>query len=160
MGKFAFQLILFPPYLMREVSVEFYTYCSKIVAFFLSFCCYWYWFLSSFLFTGVEQQYAGVPMSILVEQGYGVGDVVSLLWFKRSLPHYCSRFIEVIHNLSIHLVVNLLNFRDLSISSAIVIVFLKLDLVVCGWLDLTDLHHDVCWSWSLCFWCPQLDRDC
>lgn len=44
---------------------------------------------------GVEQQYAGVPMSILVEQGYGVGDVVSLLWFKRSLPHYCSRFIEI-----------------------------------------------------------------
>ncbi|WMV31330.1 hypothetical protein MTR67_024715 [Solanum verrucosum] len=44
---------------------------------------------------GVEQRYAGVPMSTLVEQGYGVGDVVSLLWFKRTLPRYCSRFIEI-----------------------------------------------------------------
>ncbi|KAL3338008.1 hypothetical protein AABB24_030266 [Solanum stoloniferum] len=44
---------------------------------------------------GVEQRYAGVPMSILVEQGYGVGDVVSLLWFKRTLLRYCSRFIEI-----------------------------------------------------------------
>lgn len=32
--------------------------------------------LSSFLFTGVEQRYAGVLMSTLVEEGYGVGDVV------------------------------------------------------------------------------------
>ncbi|KAH0670173.1 hypothetical protein KY290_025590 [Solanum tuberosum] len=44
---------------------------------------------------GVEQRYAGVPMSTLVEQGYGVGDVVSLLWFKCTLPRYCSRFIEI-----------------------------------------------------------------
>ncbi|KAH0676610.1 hypothetical protein KY285_024411 [Solanum tuberosum] len=44
---------------------------------------------------GVEQRYAGVPMSTLVEQGYGVSDVVSLLWFKRTLPRYCSRFIEI-----------------------------------------------------------------
>ncbi|CAL5410662.1 unnamed protein product [Camellia sinensis] len=28
--------------------------------------------------------------------GYGVGDVISLLWFKRSLPRYCTRFIEVL----------------------------------------------------------------
>ncbi|KAI8014138.1 ATP-citrate synthase beta chain protein 1 [Camellia lanceoleosa] len=34
-------------------------------------------------------------MSSIVEQGYGVGDVISLLWFKRSLPRYCTRFIEI-----------------------------------------------------------------
>ncbi|CAN1281565.1 ATP-citrate synthase beta chain protein 1 [Linum perenne] len=42
-----------------------------------------------------EPCYAGVPMSSIVEQGYGVGDVISLLWFKRSLPRYCTKFIEI-----------------------------------------------------------------
>ncbi|WRX09324.1 Citrate synthase - like 2 [Theobroma cacao] len=44
---------------------------------------------------GEEPRYAGVPMSSIIEQGLGVGDVISLLWFKRSLPHYCTRFIEI-----------------------------------------------------------------
>ncbi|KAK4380118.1 hypothetical protein RND71_001980 [Anisodus tanguticus] len=44
---------------------------------------------------GEEPCYAGVPMSSIVEQGLGVGDVISLLWFKRSLPRYCTRFIEI-----------------------------------------------------------------
>ncbi|KAK6122591.1 hypothetical protein DH2020_043674 [Rehmannia glutinosa] len=44
---------------------------------------------------GEEPAYAGVPMSSIVEQGLGVGDVISLLWFKRSLPRYCTRFIEI-----------------------------------------------------------------
>ncbi|CAI0466974.1 unnamed protein product [Linum tenue] len=44
---------------------------------------------------GEEPCYAGVPMSSIVEQGYGVGDVISLLWFKRSLPRYCTKFIEI-----------------------------------------------------------------
>ncbi|XP_031112362.1 ATP-citrate synthase beta chain protein 2-like [Ipomoea triloba] len=44
---------------------------------------------------GEEPWYAGVPIFSLVEQGLGVGDVISLLWFKRSLPRYCSRFIEI-----------------------------------------------------------------
>ncbi|GFP85255.1 ATP-citrate synthase beta chain protein 1 [Phtheirospermum japonicum] len=35
---------------------------------------------------GEEPTYAGMPMSSIVEQGLGVGDVISLLWFKRSLP--------------------------------------------------------------------------
>jgi len=34
-------------------------------------------------------------MSSIIEKGYGVGDVISLLWFKRSLPRYCTQFIEV-----------------------------------------------------------------
>ena len=44
---------------------------------------------------GEEPSYAGVPMSTIVEQGFGVGDVISLLWFKRSLPRYCTKFIEI-----------------------------------------------------------------
>lgn len=44
---------------------------------------------------GEEPTYAGVPMSKIVEQGLGVGDVISLLWFKRSLPRYCTQFIEI-----------------------------------------------------------------
>ncbi|XP_056168817.1 ATP-citrate synthase beta chain protein 2-like isoform X1 [Syzygium oleosum] len=44
---------------------------------------------------GEEPCYAGVPMSSIVEQGLGAGDVISLLWFKRSLPRYCTKFIEV-----------------------------------------------------------------
>lgn len=44
---------------------------------------------------GEEPCYAGVPMSTIIERGYGVGDVISLLWFKRSLPRYCTQFIEV-----------------------------------------------------------------
>lgn len=55
-------------------------------------------FIDFFFFmhlAGEEPCYAGVPMSSIVEQGYGVGDVISLLWFKRSLPRYCTKFIEV-----------------------------------------------------------------
>ncbi|KAK1293923.1 ATP-citrate synthase beta chain protein 1 [Acorus calamus] len=44
---------------------------------------------------GEEPCYAGVPMSTIVEKGFGVGDVISLLWFKRSLPRYCTQFIEI-----------------------------------------------------------------
>ena len=44
---------------------------------------------------GEEPCYAGVPMSSIVEQGLGVGDVISLLWFKRSLPHYCTQFTKI-----------------------------------------------------------------
>ncbi|KAL1334935.1 hypothetical protein AAHE18_11G213100 [Arachis hypogaea] len=44
---------------------------------------------------GEEPCYAGVPMSSIIEQGFGVGDVICLLWFKRSLPRYCTQFIEI-----------------------------------------------------------------
>ncbi|XP_024383262.1 ATP-citrate synthase beta chain protein 2 [Physcomitrium patens] len=44
---------------------------------------------------GEEPTYAGVPMSTIIEKDYGVGDVISLLWFKRSLPRYCTKFIEM-----------------------------------------------------------------
>nr|APT69332.1 ATP-citrate lyase large subunit [Dunaliella tertiolecta]APT69334.1 ATP-citrate lyase large subunit [Dunaliella tertiolecta] len=44
---------------------------------------------------GEEPTYAGVSMSELIEGDYGVGDVISLLWFKRKLPKYASKFIEM-----------------------------------------------------------------
>ncbi|KAI5073316.1 hypothetical protein GOP47_0011329 [Adiantum capillus-veneris] len=44
---------------------------------------------------GEEATYAGVKMSTLIESDKGVGDVISLLWFKRSLPRYCTKFIEM-----------------------------------------------------------------
>ncbi|RZR84790.1 hypothetical protein BHM03_00011671, partial [Ensete ventricosum] len=44
---------------------------------------------------GDEPCYAGVPMSTIIQRGFGVGDVISLLWFKRSLPRYCTQFIEL-----------------------------------------------------------------
>ncbi|KAL0414830.1 UNVERIFIED_CONTAM: ATP-citrate synthase beta chain protein 2 [Sesamum radiatum] len=44
---------------------------------------------------GEEPTYAGVPMSSIVEEGLGVGDVISLLWFKRSLPRYCTHLHHV-----------------------------------------------------------------
>ncbi|CAK9207636.1 unnamed protein product [Sphagnum troendelagicum] len=44
---------------------------------------------------GEEPSYAGVAMSTIIDKDYGVGDVISLLWFKRSLPRYCTKFIEM-----------------------------------------------------------------
>ncbi|XLU35486.1 hypothetical protein S245_071552, partial [Arachis hypogaea] len=44
---------------------------------------------------GEEPCYAGVPMSSIIEQGFGVGDVICLLWFKCNLPRYCTQFIEI-----------------------------------------------------------------
>jgi len=44
---------------------------------------------------GEEPTYAGVAMSYIIESNYGIGDVISLLWFKRSLPRYCTKFIEM-----------------------------------------------------------------
>lgn len=40
--------------------------------------------------------YSGVPATQLVEEKAGVGDVISLLWFKRRLPRWASRFLEVV----------------------------------------------------------------
>ena len=44
---------------------------------------------------GEEPTYNGVDMSTLIGGDYGVGDVISLLWFKRSLPKYATRFIDM-----------------------------------------------------------------
>lgn len=44
---------------------------------------------------GDEVTYANVPISEIIEKDYSVGDVISLLWFKRRLPKYASKFIEM-----------------------------------------------------------------
>mmetsp|Transcript_17361 Transcript_17361/g.29726 ORF Transcript_17361/g.29726 Transcript_17361/m.29726 type:complete len:614 (+) Transcript_17361:97-1938(+) len=44
---------------------------------------------------GEEPTYAGISMSELMETDSGVGDVISLLWFKRRLPKYATKFIEM-----------------------------------------------------------------
>lgn len=45
---------------------------------------------------GEEPTYASVPISQLIEQHATVGDVISLLWFKRKLPTYATKFIEMV----------------------------------------------------------------
>jgi len=44
---------------------------------------------------GEELLYAGKPLGEVLEQGLGIGGVVSLLWFRRQLPDHCLRFIEL-----------------------------------------------------------------
>ena len=44
---------------------------------------------------GEEPTYNGVDMSTLIQGDNGVADVISLLWFKRLLPKYATRFIEM-----------------------------------------------------------------
>ena len=45
---------------------------------------------------GDEIHYAGMPISEVFEKDLGIGGVVSLLWFRRQLPDYCCKFIEMI----------------------------------------------------------------
>ncbi len=45
---------------------------------------------------GEEPLYAGIKISEVVEKGYSIGDVISLLWFKRLLPQWATEFIEII----------------------------------------------------------------
>ncbi len=45
--------------------------------------------------SGPELLYAGVPISKIISDGYSVGDVISLLWFKKRLPKYVTDFIDL-----------------------------------------------------------------
>jgi ATP citrate (pro-S)-lyase len=45
---------------------------------------------------GEELLYAGVPVSAVIKEELGVGGVLSLLWFKRRLPSWSCRFIEIV----------------------------------------------------------------
>jgi succinyl-CoA synthetase alpha subunit len=44
---------------------------------------------------GDEVIYYNMPISEVVNQDIGIGGVISLLWFKRLLPEYCRKFIEM-----------------------------------------------------------------
>jgi len=45
---------------------------------------------------GQELLYAGMPISNVFKENIGLGGVISLLWFKRRLPDYACKFIEMI----------------------------------------------------------------
>lgn len=44
---------------------------------------------------GEELLYAGIPISKVFEENLGIGGVIALLWFRRRLPSYAARFIEM-----------------------------------------------------------------
>ena len=44
---------------------------------------------------GEDVMYGGVPLTEIIEKDYSVGDVISLLWFKRKLPKYAAKYIEL-----------------------------------------------------------------
>ena len=45
---------------------------------------------------GQELLYAGMPISDVFKEDIGIGGVMSLLWFRRRLPPYASKFLEMI----------------------------------------------------------------
>jgi ATP-citrate lyase alpha-subunit len=45
---------------------------------------------------GEEPVYCGVTISDVIEQDYGLGGVLGLLWFKRTLPRWASDFLEMV----------------------------------------------------------------
>ena len=45
---------------------------------------------------GEELTYAGMPISRVFEEDMGVGGVLSLLWFRRRLPAYATKFLEMV----------------------------------------------------------------
>ena len=49
---------------------------------------------------GDEPTYAGIQISEVIEKGYTIGEVISLLWFKRLLPKWATEFMEMIIKIS------------------------------------------------------------
>jgi ATP citrate (pro-S)-lyase len=45
---------------------------------------------------GQELLYAGIPISDVFKENIGIGGVMSLLWFRRRLPEYASKFLEMV----------------------------------------------------------------
>jgi ATP citrate (pro-S)-lyase len=45
---------------------------------------------------GQELLYAGMPISDVFREDIGIGGVMSLLWFRRRLPEYASKFLEMV----------------------------------------------------------------
>ena len=42
-----------------------------------------------------EPAYCGQPLSILLQENVSIGDVIALLWFKRRVPAWASKFLEL-----------------------------------------------------------------
>jgi ATP-citrate lyase alpha-subunit len=45
---------------------------------------------------GDVHNYCGVPIDRVIEEGYGIGGVIGLLWFKKDIPPYARQFIEMV----------------------------------------------------------------
>lgn len=45
---------------------------------------------------GEEVTYNGMPLSKVIEGQKGIGGTIGLLWFKKELPDYCNKFIDLI----------------------------------------------------------------
>ncbi len=45
---------------------------------------------------GDQPVYAGIPLTEVIEKGYGIGGVIGLLWFKKKFPKWASEFIELV----------------------------------------------------------------
>ena len=45
---------------------------------------------------GDQPLYAGVPLTEIVENGYGIGGIIGLLWFKKIFPNWAKYFIELV----------------------------------------------------------------
>ncbi len=45
---------------------------------------------------GDEHSYLGVPISQIIDEGYGIGDIIGMLWLRKRLPSYASEFIELV----------------------------------------------------------------
>ncbi len=50
--------------------------------------------------SGEELLYAGHKISKVIEENYSIGDVISLLWFKKKLPKWATDFIEIVIKLT------------------------------------------------------------
>ena len=46
--------------------------------------------------TGEVHNYCGIPIDDVIKEGYGLGGVIGLLWFKKDLPQYARDFIELV----------------------------------------------------------------
>lgn len=49
---------------------------------------------------GEEPLYAGIPITDVVKKKYCIGDVISLLWFKKKLPPFVADFFELVLKLT------------------------------------------------------------
>lgn len=45
---------------------------------------------------GDQPLYAGIPLTDVIENGYGIGGVIGLLWFKKKFPNWARGFIELV----------------------------------------------------------------
>ncbi|MEA3313800.1 MAG: citrate/2-methylcitrate synthase [Caldisericota bacterium] len=45
---------------------------------------------------GEEVKYAGIPLSQIIEEEKSIGDIIGLLWLKKKLPEYATKFIELV----------------------------------------------------------------